>query len=136
MRLKVSEIISSANSLSTIGSVKVNTALKFRLARIIKQVQKVLADVEQAKKSLIEEKGGVLPEGQTTYKFPSAEIEKEVVKEIEGLADEEVEIHFDKFSEDTFEKLEINSIDIANCLWLFAEPDKKSETPAEKDATV
>jgi hypothetical protein len=133
MKLKINEILSSANSLGNIGAVKVNTALKFRLARVIKQVQEALKDVDEQKVALFKREGS-LNADKTGYDFPNEEVEKRVEAELKALGKEEVEITFDKFSEDTFAKLEIASIDIANCMWLFAEPSTDTtDTPEKSD---
>lgn len=127
MKITIKEILASSQSLGRIGELKLNTVLKFRLGRVIKQIHKVLDDVEESRKNTIEEAGGKINKSTGLYEFPSPEVEEKVNQDLKSLSEEEVEITFDKFSEESFATLEISSIDTANCMWLFTEPAEKSD---------
>lgn len=128
MKITIKELLLSQPSLQVIGSLKLNTAVKFRLGRIIKQVTDVLSEIEEQRVSLCKDNGGTkrqiaLPNGiQEYWEFKEPDSEDKVNAEFKELTKVEVEIVFDKFTEESFEKLEFSSNDTANCLWLFKEP--------------
>jgi len=129
MKLTVRELLESQGALLRIGSITDNSVLKFRLGRVIKQVKKVLAEVEETKVAACEREGGVLRRNGDVswYEFPNGnkEGEKRINAEYKELIKEEVEIVFDHFSQESFEPLPINSNDIGDCLWLFGDNSGK-----------
>lgn len=120
MKITIKELLESQVSLHNIGALRLNTTLKFRLARVIKQVTEALSDMESAKLDLCKREGGTMRADKSRFDFPDEETEDRVNEEYRQLIQEHVEIRFDKFSEETFAKLELSSIDIANAWWLFA----------------
>lgn len=132
MKISLKDLQNSQASLIAIGSVPINSAMKFRLARVIKQVESALQEVNEAQIELFKREGGVTADGRR-YQFPTPETGKKVADEYAELVKEEVEIKFDRFSEDTFEKLNLSSVDIANTLWLFGDEEKKLALVPEQE---
>lgn len=133
MKISINQLQKSQASLIAIGSIKMTLPLKFRLARVIKQVSDAVQTANDAQIELFKREGGITTDG-ISYKFPTPEAFEKVTAEYSELKKEEVDIKFDRFSEETFETLDILPNDIANTLWLFGDEEKKLVLVPEQES--
>lgn len=125
MKITVKELLDSTQAIARVASIPLNSALKFRLARVLKQVKDESESFDRIRTELCE-KYGMLKEDGSQYDFePEKKIEFD--KEYAALLKESVEIRFDTFSEESFANVDVASIDIMNLSWLFGGLDKEEE---------
>ena len=133
MKISLKELNIGYDSLSRIGAIQLNSILKFRYGRVVKQVNVALADLEEARQDLCRNDGGVLRKDGRGFDFPSKEAGDRVNTEFRELLKEEVDIRFDRFSIKTFEDLPIDSNAIADVMWLFGGLEIVEEELAKLD---
>lgn len=136
MKVAIKRLLDSTESLGRLGSVPINSAVKFRLARVIKQVNGELEPFNTVHKELCERLGTPvvvpLPNGQQGTRYNFADNQKQFDLEFAELTAQEVEIKFDHFTEEIFESLPISAVDIVNLDWLFTDQLNGSEPPASE----
>lgn len=132
MKITIQQLLDSTEALQRLIAIPLNSALKFRLARVVKQVQSEMGAFHETRTELCE-KYGTIREDRTAYDF-TPENQLLFADEYAALARELVELRFDSFSEATFEKIEINTQDVINLGWLFGELGSADIVPVS-DAT-
>lgn len=126
MKIKLKDLIVSSNAIQKLAATPLNVKIAFRLKRILKQVTSELETFESARKELCEKYGTL--EGDR-YEFePDEKLKFE--EEFNQLMEEEVEIKFDRFSEDSLASVEFAASDLLALEWLFIE-DEKEESKEE-----
>ena len=130
--MKIKELLASAPALSRLSAMPLNATLAFRLKRIVKQVNSELETFEAQRKESCE-RYGTLSEDKSQYDFTD-EKRKAFEEDFNKLMEEEVEIRFDHFTEESLAGEKIAASDLMLLEWLFVGAEKPELYAVEKTA--
>lgn len=120
MQITIQQLTRSTEALNKLAVADADAALKFRIARVLKQVIEEQSTATQQHKALLDKYGTLQADG--SYVFLTADARKGFDEEYAGLYQQEVEIRFDKFTPESVGKF-LSAIDIVNLEWLLTTLD-------------
>ena len=114
--MKNKEIYSLYITLNNLPSIKLPAKTSFSIVRNLKTLEPIVKDIEQTRLSILQEYG---EEKEGVFHFPEDKIE-EVTKELESLAEVDVDVSLVKISVSDLEQLNL-SVEEATNLFLMIE---------------
>jgi hypothetical protein len=119
MKLKLGQLVNSAQALSKLIAQPMKIQYSFPLSRLAKAIEPELKLYDAARMRLLEEHGK-LSDDKTRYTF-EGEAAKTFECEIETLLAQEVEIDFKQITTDKLDRAEMSAADLALLDWLIVE---------------
>ena len=136
MKVILKDILQGNESLAKLASAKLNSTLKLRLGRVIKQVKGEMENIEEVRQDLLRQHAQYDP-STDAYKFSTPEKKKEFEKAWRELIGEEADIRFDRFAVDDFAELgEVTANDLVNLEWLFGTIEEEAARPEDVAAAA
>lgn len=120
MKIKVGQLVNSAQALSRLVQQPMKAQYSFPLSRLAKQIEPELKTYDETRMKLLQENGTLSEDGKS-YFFVDNKKSDEFADELQAVLDSEVELEFKTIALDKLDRIEISAADLTVLDWLVKE---------------
>ena len=117
MKVKLALLVGN-EALKSLVDAPMPSATSFRVAKAVKEVQKVLEVFEESRQALVKKYGKESKDGELSIE-PDSKNWKKFIDEYNELVNEEVELNITKIKSENLSKVELSPKDILMLEWLI-----------------